>query len=189
MDQEAEVLERRRIYDGRVVDLGIERVRLPNGKTTELEIIRHQGAAAVVPIDEAGNVYLVQQYRHAVGGWVLEVPAGKLDPGEAPESCARREVEEEVGVRVRNLIPLGPMWTTPGFTDERIWLFVGTGLEPGRQALEDDELLVVRRMPLGEAVALIEKGEICDSKSVVALLRADRLPTAVISGGTKKGPA
>jgi len=175
LDREAEVLERRQIYDGRVVDLGVERVRLPNGNMTELEIIRHQGAAAVVPIDESGNVYLVRQYRHALGEWILEVPAGKLEPGESPEECVRREIEEEAGVKAGRLTPLGSIWTTPGFTDERIWLFVATELGQGRQALEDDEALVIRRMPLRQALERIDSGEICDSKSVVALLRADRL--------------
>jgi ADP-ribose pyrophosphatase len=174
MDREVEVLERSMIYDGRIIHLGLERVRLPNGKTTELEIIRHQGAAAVVPIDDEGNVYLVRQYRHAIGGWILEVPAGKLDPGEPPEECARRETEEEVGMKAGQLHSLGPIWTTPGFTDEKIWLFLGTGLTPGRRALEDDEAIEVERMPLAEAIALVDQGEISDSKSVIALLKTER---------------
>ena len=175
MKRLAVTVTREKIYKGRVVKLWVERVRLPNGSETELEIIRHQGAAAVVPIDEAGNVYLVRQYRHATGEWLLEVPAGKLDPGEAPETCARREVEEETGMKVRDLLPIGPMWTTPGFTDEKIWLFVGRGLEPGNQALEEDEALVVERMPLSEALELVDRGEICDAKSVVTLLQVERL--------------
>lgn len=174
MEQEAKILEKRAIYDGRVVKLGIERVRLPNGKTTELEIIRHQGAAAVVPLDSSGNVLMVRQYRHAVGGWLLEVPAGKLDPGEAPEECARRETEEEVGVKVGRLEPLGAIWTTPGFTDERIWLFLATDLEPSYQALEEDEVLEIESMALPDALALVDSGEITDSKSLIALLKAER---------------
>jgi ADP-ribose pyrophosphatase len=175
MGDRAEVLEVRTIHDGRVVKLGIERVRLPNGKTTELEIIRHQGAAAVVPLLDDGTVLLVRQYRHAVGDWILEVPAGKLDSGEAPETCARRETEEEVGMRVGRLDPLGPIWTTPGFTDEKIWLFLATQLEPGHQALEDDEALEIEKVSLEEAIALVDAGIISDSKSVVALLKAERL--------------
>ena len=171
---QAEVLERRQIYDGRVVKLGVERVRLPNGRTTELEIIRHQGAAAVVPIDQSGHVYLVRQYRHAPGKWILEVPAGKLEPGESPEECVRREVEEEVGMKAGKLDSLGPIWTTPGFTDEKIWLYLATDLSPGLQALEDDEALEIQRMPLARAIALVDRGEISDSKSVIALLKAER---------------
>ncbi len=171
---EVEIVERRGIYKGRVVDLSVERVRLPNGNVCELELIRHPGAAAVVPVDGAGDVLLVRQYRHATGGYVLEVPAGKLDPGEAPETCALREVEEETGHRAGELAPLGWIYTTPGFTDEKIWLYLATGLAPTRQDLQHDEVLTVERMPLAEAVARAEAGDIVDAKSVCALLRAAR---------------
>jgi len=171
---EIEVVERREVFKGRVVDLAVERVRLPNGNVCELELIRHPGAAAVVPVDEAGRVLLVRQYRHATGGWLLEVPAGKLDPGEPPETCALREVEEETGHRPRDLAPLGWIYTTPGFTDEKIWLYLATGLTPTRQDLERDEVLTVERLPLAEAANRAESGDITDAKSVCALLRAAR---------------
>ena len=115
---------------------------------------------------------LVRQYRHATGGWLLEVPAGKLDPGEGPEVCARREVEEETGVRPGRLISLGWIWTAPGFTDERIWLYLATDLQAGRQDLQPDELLRVERLPLAEAVARARSGELTDAKSVCSILRA-----------------
>ncbi len=171
---EIEVVERRGVFKGRVVDLSVERVRLPNGNVCELELIRHPGASAVVPVDDAGRVLLVRQYRHATRGFVLEVPAGKLDPGESPETCALREVEEETGHRPRDLAALGWIWTTPGFTDERIWLFLATGLTPTRQDLQHDEVLTVERLPLADAVARAESGDIVDAKSVCALLRAAR---------------
>jgi len=171
-DETARLLERRMIHDGRVVKLAVERVRLPNGNVAELEVIHHQGAAAAVPVDDTGEVWLVRQYRHAAGGWLLEVPAGKLDAGEAPERCATREVEEETGQRPSRLDPLGWIFTTPGFTDERIWLYLARDLEPSAQALQHDEVLGVQRMPLDEAVRLAMNGEIRDSKSVCALLRA-----------------
>jgi ADP-ribose pyrophosphatase len=119
-------------------------------------------------------VLLVRQYRYATGGFLLEVPAGKLDPDEAPESCAAREVEEETGFRPRRLDPLGFIWTTPGFTDERIWLFLARDLEATRQVLQHDEVLTVVRMPLPDAVERAVSGEIEDGKSVCALLRAAR---------------
>ena len=169
---EAKVQGREQIFSGRVVDLAIERVELPNGERAELELIRHPGAAAVVPLTARGEVLLVRQYRHAIGDWLLEVPAGKLDPGEDPEDCARREVEEETGWRPGCLEPLGWIWSSPGFTDERIWLFEASALVRGEQALEADEVLSVVRLPLAEAVAQAGDGRIVDSKSVCALLRA-----------------
>src|SRR5215471_9787222 len=117
---DGELLESRRIFKGRVVDLSVEKVRLPNGNVCELELIRHPGAAAVVPIDTSGRVLMIRQYRHATGGFLLEVPAGKLDAGERPEVCAAREIEEETGFRAGRLEALGWIWTTPGFTDEKI---------------------------------------------------------------------
>ena len=168
---DAELLERRTIHKGRVVDLSVDRVRLPNGNTCELELIRHPGASAVVPLDADGNVLLVRQYRYATGGYLLEVPAGKLDPGEAPEPCAMREVEEETGHRPGRLTSMGWIWTTPGFTDERIWLYLATELSPTRQTLQADEVLSVERIPLDRAVAMARQGEIHDAKSVCALLR------------------
>jgi ADP-ribose pyrophosphatase len=168
------LLDRRSIFNGRVVNLSVDRVRLPNGRICELEMIRHPGAAAVVPLDDEGQVLLVRQYRYAAGGWLLEVPAGKLDPGEPPESCAVREVEEETGYRPGALEPLGWVWTTPGFTDEKIWLFLARDLVRSKQDLQTDEVLTVERYPLERAVEMAGEGEIHDGKSVCALLRAAR---------------
>ena len=173
----AERLGEKNVYRGRILNLDLETVRLPNGGVCELEIVRHPGAAAVVPVDDEGRVLLVRQYRHATGGWILEVPAGKLDRGETPESCAAREVEEETGYRAGSLVSMGWIWTTPGFTDEKIWLFLARGLTPGRQDLQADEALSVERVPLREAVAMAGRGEIVDAKSVCALLRAPGFAT------------
>jgi ADP-ribose pyrophosphatase len=167
-----ERLSSRRVFDGRRIRVEVERVRLPNGGEVELEIIRHPGAAAVVPLLDSGEVLLLRQYRHATGGWLVEIPAGTLLPGETPEACAARELEEETGWRAGALRPLGPIWTTPGFTDERIWLYLATGLTAGRQKLDQDELLTVQRVPLAAAVAMAANGEIVDGKSVAGLLRA-----------------
>ena len=161
-----------RVYDGRIVTLDVDEVKLPNGNVVRLEIIRHRGAAAVVPVDEEGRAVLIRQYRHATAGYLLEVPAGTLDPGEAPEACALREVEEETGLRAARLTPLGWIWTTPGFTDERIWLYLATGLTPTRSAHESDEVITVERLPFAEAVRMATSGEITDAKSVCTLLRA-----------------
>lgn len=166
------LLESRELYRGKIVDLFLDRVELPNGNVCELEMIRHPGAAAVVPVDADRNVLLVRQYRYAVSGWLYEVPAGKLDEGEDPAICAVRGVEEEAGVRVGRLTPMGWIWTTPGFSDERIWLYLATELVESTQSLQPDEVLSVERLPFDDTVDLARRGEIRDAKSVCALLRA-----------------
>jgi len=171
---EARRISRRVAYDGLILRVNVDRVALPNGREVDLELIEHPGAAAVVPLHADGTVTLIRQYRYATGGFILEVPAGKLDPGESPEACAQREVEEEAGVQAGRLHPLGFIWTTPGFTDERIWLFAATQLQPGRQDLQHDEVLDVLRMPLREALALVERGELPDGKSLAALVRTEQ---------------
>lgn len=172
MSDDVKLLTSKPVYPGKVVQLRIDRIALPDGRVTELEIIRHPGASAVVPIDAAGRAVLLRQYRHAAGGWIHEVPAGKLDPGETPEECAHREVAEETGYSVGKLEPLGWIWTTPGFTDEKIWLYAGRELTETGQSLDADELLEVVRIDLTEAVAMAARGDIQDSKTVCALLRA-----------------
>jgi ADP-ribose pyrophosphatase len=159
-------------WQGRTVSVSSERVLLPNGNETELDVVRHPGAAAVVPLHADGTILMVRQYRHTVGDWLLEVPAGKLAPGEQPAEAARRELEEEAGVRAGELLPLGWIWMTPGFCDERIWLYLARGLETGEQRLEVDEALQVERLPLAEAERRALTGELWDAKSVCAILRA-----------------
>ena len=160
------------VHEGRLLRVEEQVVDLPNGHRTTLEIIEHPGAAAVVLLDGDHRAVLVRQYRHATGEWLLEVPAGKLDPGEDPRTCARREAEEETGHRCETLVPLGWIWTTPGFTNERIWLFMGTGLKRTRQRLDADESLTVEPIPFDRALRMAETGEITDAKTVCALARA-----------------
>ena len=182
MSDESGTLNARPVFRGRVLDLNVERVRFPDGSEGELEIVRHRGAAAALPLYRPGEwpggpepaVILIRQHRHATGGPLWELPAGKLDGGEAPESCAARELEEETGVRARTLRPLGTIWTTPGFTDERIHLFLATGLEDGTAALEAHEFIEQHEMSLQDALDLVDSGEIDDAKTMIALLLADR---------------
>jgi ADP-ribose pyrophosphatase len=172
-----ERLGTREIYRGRTFNVDVDRVRLPNGREMDLELVHHRGAAAVVPVMDDGTVLLVRQYRYATGGWLLEIPAGKIDNQEPPEACAAREAEEEVGYRPGKLEPLGWVWTTPGFADEKIWLYLATDLQEAKQGLEDDEVLSIERMPLAEAVEKAFRGEIHDSKSAIGLMRAARALT------------
>ena len=159
----------RHIFRGRVVNLRVETVTLPNGATVEMELIHHPGASAIVPMKDEGTVMLIRQYRHAVGGFILEIPAGKLDPGEEPRDCAARELEEEIGLRAAWLEPVITFFTTPGFTDEVIHIFKATGLTPGIQKLDRDEVLDVIELPLERAIAQIADGTIRDGKTIVGL--------------------
>jgi ADP-ribose pyrophosphatase len=156
------------------VEVSRERVVLPNGRELWLDIVHHPGAAAVVPFTGEAEVALIRQYRHAAGGQILEVPAGKLDGGEAPELCAERELAEEAGFRAGRLVPLGRIWTTPGFTDEVIHLFAAFDLTPTALRPEDDEVIEVMRVPLDDALEMIWRGELRDAKSALALIHAAR---------------
>ncbi|HLQ22324.1 MAG TPA: NUDIX hydrolase [Gemmatimonadales bacterium] len=165
----------RRVFSGRVLDLDVDTVRFPDGSVGDLEMIRHPGASAVVPFvnDPRGadpEVLLIRQFRHAAERYVWEIPAGRLEPGEAPEACARRELEEEAGVRAGELRRLTTIYTTPGFTDERIHLFLAGGLGEGTERREADEFLEVHRMPWSRVLRLIEQGEVEDGKTLVALM-------------------
>ncbi|HEX3528890.1 MAG TPA: NUDIX hydrolase [Thermoanaerobaculia bacterium] len=173
--RQGECLASRQIYQGRSFRFDIDRVRLPNGVEMDFEMIHHPGAAAVVPVLADGDgmkVVMIRQYRYATGGWLLEIPAGKLNPGEPPEHCAARETEEEVGYQPGRLIPLGWIWSSPGFLDEKIWLYLAADLKQTQQATDHDEVLEIERIPLREAIDKAARGEIHDVKSACALLRA-----------------
>jgi len=159
-------------YRGRSISVFAEEVELSNGRRVTLDIVRHPGAAAVVPFVSEDEVLLIKQFRHAAGGTIFEVPAGKLDGGEDPEACAARELEEEAGQRAGRLERLGEIWTTPGFTDERIHLFAAFELEPVAQRLEEDEVIEVVRVRFDRALEMIWTGELRDAKSALALLHA-----------------
>ena len=168
-------LDSKRIHTGRVINLDVDTVRFPDGSSGELEIIRHPGAAAVVPFasDPRGDdptILLIQQYRYATDGTLIEIPAGRLNPGEEPRVCAQRELLEEVGVKAGRLERLTTIWTTPGFTDERIHLFWAADLTADKHAREPDEFIEVTPTPLSEVLKLIRSGVISDAKTIVALL-------------------
>ena len=164
-----------RLYTGRIVNLELDSVRFPDDSVGQLEMLRHPGASAVVPfLDPPGGadprVVLIRQFRHAADGYIWEVPAGRLDAGEPPERCAERELEEETGMRALRLERLTTIYTTPGFTDERIHLFLAEGLEPGAEHREADEFMELHTLRWSEVLAKIERGEITDGKTLVSLL-------------------
>lgn len=174
------LIRSRTIHQGRIVHLSLDQVRFPDGSSGELEMIRHSGAAAALPLigdaDAADpEILLLRQYRYASGGHLLEVPAGRPDwTGEPWEECAARELEEETGLRPGRLIPLTSIFTTPGFTDERIHLFLALDCTEGRSRHDRDEFLEPVRLRLSEALSRVETGEICDAKTICTLLYADR---------------
>jgi ADP-ribose pyrophosphatase len=160
----------RRIYSGHVLDLDLDEVEEPGGVRAQREVVRHRGSVAALPVHEDGSVVLVRQYRHAVGALVWELPAGRLDPGEEPVEGARRELEEEVGLRAVALEPLLTFFTTPGFCDEVMHLFRATGLSPVPARPEADERIEAGVFTLDAARAMIQRGEVREGKTLVALL-------------------
>lgn len=166
----------KRAYTGRVISLDVDEVCFPDGSTGTLEMIRHPGASAIVPLldatDDDPEVLLIRQYRYAADDYLYEVPAGRLDPGELPLDCAKRELREETGYTAARVEPLFTMFTTPGFTDEKIHLFLATGLTPGETAREADEFMELVPTRLSKALSMIELGEIQDAKTALALLFA-----------------
>lgn len=168
------VLHREDIYTGRVVNLSVLQVRLPNGEEAKRELIRHPGAVAIVALDDARNVTLVRQYRMAAERVMLEIPAGTLKPDEDPEVCAERELQEEIGKRPGRLERIGGIYVAPGYTTEFIHLFLATDLHESRLDMDEDEFIEVETVPLTEALALIDRGEIIDGKSISALLLVAR---------------
>ena len=178
--QRASTVASRRIYEGRVLNLDIDQVRFPNGTVGELELIRHSGAAAVVPFLDDPNepeprVLLIRQFRYAADRFLYEVPAGRLDGGELPIDCARRELLEEAGCTAASIQPLGGFFTTPGFIDEFIHVFLATGLTHGPATPEADEFIHPVSHTLKDGLRMIDRGEIVDAKTIIALLMADRL--------------
>ena len=166
----------RRVARGAQFEMITETVALPNGRHVELDLVRHPGAAAVVPFLDDERVLLIRQHRHATGGTLMEIPAGKLDPGESPEACAARELEEETGYRPGRLERLGAIWTTPGFCDEVIHLFAAYDLEAHQQRLEADEIIELVPTPLTAALDGLS-GPVVDGKTATALLLAARART------------
>lgn len=158
------------IYNGKIFNVALEKVTLPNGVIKDREVIRHPGAAAMVPLLDDGNVVLVKQHRHAVNDYLWEIPAGTLEPHEEPVACAGRELIEETGYEAKAFDKLTEILPAPGYTDEHIHIFLATGLTLGEQRLEDDEVLTVQPTPFDKAIEMIKTGEIQDAKTIVGLL-------------------
>jgi ADP-ribose pyrophosphatase len=167
----------RRVHSGKIISLDSDTVRFPDGSVGEMDMIRHPGASAIVPFvsDATGvdpQLLLIRQYRYAADQYLYEIPAGRLDPGEDPRDCAKRELREETGCAARQIDFLYTTYTTPGFTDERIHIFMATGLERGETAHEADEFMTVETVTLSHALRLIQEGEIKDAKTALGIMFA-----------------
>jgi ADP-ribose pyrophosphatase len=161
------------VYQGKILDLEVDRVRMPNGNEATREVVRHRGAVVVLPLHEDGRIEFVRQYRYPMGEVLLELPAGKLDPGEEPIVCAGRELAEETGFKPVEIHDLGWFYTTPGFTDEILHAFIATPLEPAPEVAQDpDEAIDNLVMTVAEALEACRSGEIRDSKTIAAVCLA-----------------
>jgi len=163
------VINRRNIFKGRVIDLSVETI-IFSDQQVEMERINHPGGAAVVSLLSDESVVLIKQYRHCIGDTIWEIPAGRLEPGENPLDCAKRELEEEVGYRAAQIKKLTEIYSAPAYCTEVISIFLATELTPGTQRLDDDEIIKVVKIPLTEAVLKVKTGEIKDAKTVVGLM-------------------
>ncbi len=161
---------RQTVFAGRVIDVGVENHQMPNGRQSSFEIVRHPGGAAVLPLLPDGRIMLIRQFRPAIGEMIYEIPAGRLEPGESAQECAGRELIEEIGYSAMQILPLGGFWSTVGFCDEYIHLFLGRDLTVAEQNLEPDEVIDLCPMTFAEALGKVKGGEILDSKTQLALL-------------------
>lgn len=167
-----QLLESEKIFRGAVFDIERDRLREENGMEIVRDVVRHPGGAGALPLFDDGRVALVKQYRHPARRELLEIPAGRIEVGETPEECATREVEQEIGFRAGGIEKLAEFYSTPGFCEEKLYVYLATELIPSSQNLDHDELIEIVYLPLAEAVRMVERGEIQDSKTIIALLLA-----------------
>jgi ADP-ribose pyrophosphatase len=175
----------RNVFQGRVLTLNLEQVELPNGRVAELEIAHHPGGATVVALDDAGRVCLLRQFRHAASGWITELPAGKLDDGEPPLVCARRELAEEAGCEASRWDRLGQFYSSPGVLTEIIHVYLARGLQHRSAAPEQHEVFVAEWLPLAEALGQARSGAIADAKTLVGLFWAEATLAAERAAGSE----
>ena len=167
-----ELLEKETIYRGRAFHIRKDKVRLPDGRDRQLDVVEHQPAVTLVPLDDEGMLWFIHQYRHPAGQILLELPAGVVEPGEAPRDCAQRELREEIGMAARDMLKLGEFYLAPGYSSELMHVFLATGLYPAALEGDPDEFLRVEKIPVEAALHQAESGQILDAKTIGALMLA-----------------
>ena len=167
-----EIIHSEKIYQGRVFGVRCDRVSLPNGRSVELDIVEHPGAVTLVPVDDQGNLWFVRQYRHGGRVNLLELPAGSLEPGEPPEACALREVREEIGMAADHIEKIGEFYMAPGYSTEFLHVYLATGLHPDPLKADEDEFISVETIAIQQVFAMVEAGQIHDSKTLASLYLA-----------------
>ena len=175
MNYYEKTVSEKEIYRGNIIDVDLLTVTLPDGREATRDIVRHPGAAAVIPLNEKGEIYMVRQFRKPLDAVSLEIPAGKLDAGEDPVICAGRELKEETGLTAEKLTFLVSLHSTPGFSDEVIHLFAATGLKEGDSCADEDEFITTEKYSVAELIDMVLKGKITDAKSMIGILLADRI--------------
>ncbi len=169
------LLESETVYKGRAFNVRRDRVRLPNGKTSTLDVVEHTGAVTMLPYDKDGNIWFVRQYRHPAGETLLELPAGTLEPGEPPEEAAAREIREEIGMAAGDLRKIGEFFMVPGYSSERMHVFLATHLTPDPLKADADEFIEVQVIPVKRAFELVEAGQVRDGKTIAVLYMAKKM--------------
>ncbi|HYV09620.1 MAG TPA: NUDIX hydrolase [Pyrinomonadaceae bacterium] len=165
------ILSSQKVFDGRVFKVTVDTV-VEGELTYQRDVVHHPGSAVIVPVHDDGTVVLVRQYRHPAVRYLLELPAGTLDDGERPEAGAARELEEELGLIAEGLDKLSEFFVSPGFLEEKMWVYLATGLTEGKPQPDEDEVLDVVRLPIGDALEMITSGEIQDAKTIIGLILA-----------------
>lgn len=174
MKKPYETIESKNVFNGKIINVNVDTISLPDGNVAKREVVIRGDATAVVPIDENGNVILVEQYRHPAGDMVLEIPAGMLEEGEDPKICAIRELEEETSLIAKDLIHITTMYPTVGFCTEKLHIYLAKNLSQGSFNFDDDEFIEVKKLPLEEAINMIYSGKIMDAKTIIGLLACKR---------------
>ena len=174
MKKPYETIESKNVFNGKIINVNVDTISLPDGNVAKREVVIRGDATAVVPIDENGNVILVEQYRHPAGDMVLEIPAGMLEEGEDPKICAIRELEEETSLIAKDLIHITTMYPTVGFCTEKLHIYLAKNLSQGSFNFDADEFIEVKKLPLEEAINMIYSGKIIDAKTIIGLLACKR---------------